>query len=41
MYDSYEDLILDRQELRDEDYDAEAPIQTGRRLEEIYPQLFR
>ena len=36
----YEEMILARQESRDEDYDEDAPIMCNRRLEDVYPFLF-
>ena len=41
MFESYEDLILARQEAAEEDFDVEAEEHENRRLEEVYPFLFR
>ena len=38
---SYEDMILDRQERAEEDYDYEAKESRNAPLEEVYPFLFR
>lgn len=40
MYYSYEDMILDRQERADEDFDYEAEEHSNAPLEEVYPCLF-
>ena len=40
MFD-YEELILARQDATDEDYDTEAAVHENKRLEEVYPFLFK
>ena len=40
MYSSYEDLILDRQERAEEDFNYEADVECNRPLDEVYPFLF-
>ena len=37
---SYEDMILDRQERAEEDFDADAKESCNAPLEEVYPFLF-
>lgn len=40
MVESYEDLILERQEARDEYYSEDETVTALRPLEEVYPFLF-
>jgi hypothetical protein len=38
---TYEDMIYDRQERADEDFDFEAKEHSNAPLEEVYPWLFK